>query len=87
VLGVVLQVLLGWPWWLVAAGVVVVVWLLFLSSAFWGGSPGRPLATEALLVVDPAPEQVELERVADVEPYVEGTERLEEASPQPGRPP
>jgi hypothetical protein len=30
----------GWPWWLVAAGVVVVVWLLFLSSAFWGGSPG-----------------------------------------------
>jgi hypothetical protein len=53
VLGAVLQVVLGWPWWLVAAGVVVVGWLLFLSSAFWGGSPGRPLATEALLVVDP----------------------------------
>lgn len=54
VLGAVLQLVLGWPWWLVAAGVVVVVWLLFLSSAFRGGSPGRPLATEALLVVDPA---------------------------------
>jgi hypothetical protein len=54
VLGAVLQLVLGWPWWLVAAGMVVVVWLVFLSSAFWGGSPGRPLATEALLVVDPA---------------------------------
>lgn len=52
-LGAVLQAVLGWPWGLVAAGVVVVVWLLFLSSAFWGGPVGRPLATEALLVVDP----------------------------------
>jgi hypothetical protein len=48
VLGAVLQVVLGWPWWLVAA-----VWLLFLSSAFWGGGAGRPLATEALMVIDP----------------------------------
>jgi hypothetical protein len=54
VLGAIAQVVVGWPWWLVAAGVVVAVWLLFLSSAFWGGSGGRPLATEALLVVDPA---------------------------------
>jgi hypothetical protein len=54
VLGAVLQVWLGWPWWLVAVGAVAAVWLLFLSSAFWGGHAGRPLATEALLVVDPA---------------------------------
>jgi hypothetical protein len=54
VLGAVAQLVLGWPWWLVAAAVVVAVWLLFLSSAFWGGSAGRPLATEALLVVAPA---------------------------------
>jgi hypothetical protein len=54
VLGAVAQVALGWPWWLVAAGVVVAVWLGFLSSAFWGGGGHRSLATEALLVVDPA---------------------------------
>jgi hypothetical protein len=54
VLGVAAQLALGWPWWLVAGGVVTAVWLLFLSSAFWGGAGGRSLATEALLVVDPA---------------------------------
>ena len=54
VLGALAQQALGWPWWLVAAGVVAAVWLVFLSSAFRGGSGGRSLATEALLVVDPA---------------------------------
>jgi hypothetical protein len=54
VLGAVAQLVLGWPWWLVAAGTVTAVWLVFLASAFGGGAGGRPLATEALLVVDPA---------------------------------
>jgi hypothetical protein len=54
ILGAVAQLALGWSWWLVAAGVVAAVWLGFLSSAFWGGAGGRSLATEALLVVDPA---------------------------------
>jgi hypothetical protein len=52
-LGVVAQLLAGWPWWLVTAGVVAAVWLLFLSSAFWGRAAARPLATEILLEVDP----------------------------------
>lgn len=47
-LGVVAQLLVGWPWSLVAAGVVAAVWLLFLSSAFWGRAAARPLATEIL---------------------------------------
>lgn len=54
VLGVVAELTLGWPWWLVAVGVVTAVWLVFLASAFWDGGGGRSLATEALLVVDPA---------------------------------
>lgn len=53
-LGTAAQLVAGWPWWLVAAGVVAAVWLLFLSSAFWGRPAGRPLATELLMVVDPA---------------------------------
>ena len=45
---------------------------------------GRTLVLQAR---DLAPEQVELVRVTDVEPYVEATERLEEARSRPGRPP
>jgi hypothetical protein len=49
------QLALGWPWWLVAAAVVAAVWLFFLSTAFWGrGRWSRSLATEVLMVVDPA---------------------------------
>jgi hypothetical protein len=54
VLGILAQLVAGWPWWLVAAGVVAAVWLLFLSSAFWGRGAGRPLATELLMELDPA---------------------------------
>ena len=36
VLGVTLDVWLGWPWWAVALGVLAAVWLLFVSSAFIG---------------------------------------------------
>src|SRR6266571_4693215 len=53
-LGVAAQLVLGWPWWLVAAGVVAAVWLFFFSTAFWGGGgSSRPLATEVLRVVSP----------------------------------
>ena len=54
VLGAAARLALGWPWWLVAAGVLAAVELVFLASAFRGGGAGRPLATEVLLVVDPA---------------------------------
>jgi hypothetical protein len=55
VLGVAAQLTLGWPWWLAAAGAPAAVWLFFSASAFRGGRwTGRPLATEILLLVDPA---------------------------------
>jgi hypothetical protein len=54
VVGVAAQLLLGWPWWLVAAGVVAAVWLFFTSTAFWGaGGSSQPLATDLLRVVRP----------------------------------
>jgi hypothetical protein len=52
VLGAAAQLAFGWPWWLVAAGVVAAVALGFLATGFRGGGAGRPLATEVLLVVD-----------------------------------
>jgi hypothetical protein len=53
-LGIAAQLPLGWPWWLVATGVVAAVWLLFFSTAFWGGGgSSRSLATEVLRVVSP----------------------------------
>ena len=36
VLGLILDWLFEWPWWLVALGFVVIVWLFFMSTAFWG---------------------------------------------------
>jgi hypothetical protein len=53
-LGVAAQLLLGWRWWLVAAGVVAAVWLFFVSTVFWGGGgSSQPLTTEVLRVVRP----------------------------------
>jgi hypothetical protein len=53
-LGVATQLLLGWRWWLVAAGLVAAVWLFFFSTAFWGaGGSSQPLATEVLRLVSP----------------------------------
>jgi hypothetical protein len=54
-LGVAVELVLGWRWWLVTAGVVAAVWLYFLSTALWGGGgSSRSLATEVLRVVSPA---------------------------------
>jgi hypothetical protein len=53
-LGVCGQLVLGWAWWLVAAGVLAAVWLLFAASAFRRGGSSLPLATEVLMAVDPA---------------------------------
>jgi hypothetical protein len=54
-LGVAAQLVLGWPWWLVAAAFVAAVWLWFFSTAFWGGGgSSRSLATEVLRLVRPA---------------------------------
>jgi hypothetical protein len=40
-LGVGLDLTVGWPWWAVALGFLIAVWLVFLSTAFWGGSGAR----------------------------------------------
>ena len=74
-IGILLQLVLGWPWWLVALAVVGAVWLLFASSAFWshpGRDLGRGLRTEILDAIDPAGA---LERDARI------TERIFRAAP------
>ncbi|MCZ7534140.1 MAG: hypothetical protein M5U23_12205 [Acidimicrobiia bacterium] len=40
-LGGLLELLVGWSWWLVALAFMAAVWLFFLSSAFWGPDPVR----------------------------------------------
>lgn len=42
-LGLILDLALGWPGWAVATGFVVFVWLLFLASAFQGPELGHRL--------------------------------------------
>lgn len=62
-LGVIADVTVGWPWWLVAAGFVAAVWLFFLASALWG--PGRPLSDHLWMVIDPArAEERQFQRLA-----------------------
>ncbi|MDX2466683.1 MAG: hypothetical protein QNL12_05175 [Acidimicrobiia bacterium] len=36
VVGVIMDLVLGWPWWWVAIAVMAMVWLFFMSTAFWG---------------------------------------------------
>jgi hypothetical protein len=52
-LGVALQLSLGWPWWVVAAILVAAVWLAFLATALAGPARGRGLITEVLIEVSP----------------------------------
>jgi hypothetical protein len=67
--GVAAELLFGWPWWLVAAAVVVAVWLFFASTAFWGaGGSGHPLATDLLRVVRPH-KAIEREHRQEVERF------------------
>ena len=55
-LGFVLDLLLGWAWWLVLVGFVAVVWVFFLSSAFWHG--GRRRVMERIrFTLDPERQQ------------------------------
>lgn len=51
VVGVVADLLWGWSWWLVAAIIVVAVWLFFASTAFWG--PFRVTMRDVTSVVNP----------------------------------
>jgi hypothetical protein len=51
--GVAVQLLVGWPWWLPAAAVLAAVWLLFASTALRDAGPGPSLATDLLRVVRP----------------------------------
>lgn len=50
-LGLLLDLLFGWSWWLVAIGFVVAVWLFFMSTAFWGRF--RMTRHDLLEVIDP----------------------------------
>lgn len=50
-LGLLLDLAFGWPWWVVASGFVVLVWLFFLSSAFRG--PDNDLRHRLLTIIDP----------------------------------
>jgi hypothetical protein len=53
-LGIAAQLVVGWPWWLVAAAVVAAVWLFFVSTALWAVGRSSPsLATDLLGVVSP----------------------------------
>jgi hypothetical protein len=53
-LGAGAQLLIGWPWWLVAVGVLAAVWLGFAATALGGGGPDRSLVSDLLMVTDPA---------------------------------
>lgn len=50
-LGVIADVVVGWPWWLVAAAFVAAVWLFFLASALW--APSRGLGDDLWMAIDP----------------------------------
>jgi hypothetical protein len=50
-LGTVLDVLLDWPWWLVAAGFVVLTWFFFTTSGLWSRS--SVLWDDLVMVIDP----------------------------------
>ncbi|MFV2000730.1 MAG: hypothetical protein ACC654_10250 [Acidimicrobiia bacterium] len=52
VLGATLDLVLGWPWWLIAVGFLAAVWLFFLASAFWGPDPIR--SDNVRDVIDPS---------------------------------
>ncbi|HEY3209300.1 MAG TPA: hypothetical protein VGL18_05840 [Actinomycetota bacterium] len=62
-LGIGLDAWLGWPWWTVALAFLVLVWLVFLSTAFTGPMRGPSLRDEFLDAIDPggAPKRRERE--------------------------
>ena len=51
ILGLVLEIVVGWTWWVVSVAFLCFVWLLFLASAL--GGRGRDLGRELLRVIDP----------------------------------
>jgi hypothetical protein len=53
-LGGALDAWLGWSWWAVALVFLSGVWLVFLSSAFFGARPDRKLRLEILDAVHPS---------------------------------
>src|ERR671914_93061 len=46
--GIVLDLTIGWPWWLFPLGGVAAAWLFFMSSAFWGGHRARSIEDSLL---------------------------------------
>jgi hypothetical protein len=66
VAGVIVDVVVGWPWWQIAVGFVAAVWLVFLSSALWGR--GGTLIDDLVRVIDP--QRVEAAELARLEAAV-----------------
>lgn len=54
-LGVALDVVIGWPWWLVAMGTVIAVWVAYMATAFRRVGAGVPesLRTQLRDALDP----------------------------------
>lgn len=52
VLGGTLDLVLGWPWWLITVGFLAALWLFFFASAVWGPDPIR--ANHVRDVIDPS---------------------------------
>lgn len=54
IVGIALDALLDWPWWLVALSAPAGVWLIFLASVVPGRGAPRELRMELLDIVSPA---------------------------------
>lgn len=52
-LGIALNVTIGWPWWAVALASVAAVWILFLLTAFTGAGRRQSLWANILDALDP----------------------------------
>lgn len=63
--GIVLDLTIGWPWWLFPLGGVAAAWLFFMSSAFWGASQARSLEDRLLMVLTPRRAAKKMEQETD----------------------
>ena len=61
VVGAVLNLVLGWPWWAFTLGFVVLEWLVFTSSMFWGVHGTKPFRDDVRMALGtwrpPSPEE------------------------------
>lgn len=53
IVGIVLDLTTGWPWWPAPLVGVAVTWLFFMSTAFWGRHRSRSWVDSVLMVLAP----------------------------------